>query len=299
MNATKHNKRKLTSIHRRNEQLQLPAKHFGVTLSMFFRAYMGWRDHPGKLRIIGWLRSLFGSKRLVVSCRDGFLMAVDERDYVQRTIFQKGEWEPEVGELLLRELKKGDVFYDIGANVGYFTCLASTCEGVAVCSFEPDPISISVLKLNLTLNRVSSQSATAFQIAIGSQNERRKFSRFPIHNVGKSGFEIKEKAEEAFEVECRTLDSMISGENLPKPSVVKIDTEGWECHVLNGAKELFENDRPRLIIFEAVCDEECRISDPELIRFFYSRGYSISHLKRPSGLVEGNENFAAVAEQQG
>lgn len=279
-----------------SNHLQLPAKHLGVLVSKLLRRYMDWRDHPGKLRLVGWIRSMLGNRRMVVACRSGLLMAVDERDYVQRTIFTEGEWEPEVGELLSQELKKGDVFYDIGANVGYFTCLATKQNGISVYSFEPDPLSMSVLKLNLGLNKIPAQTATCLQFAIGSRNERRRFSRFPVNNVGKSGFDIDDRVEETFEVECRTLDSLISDDSLPRPSVIKIDTEGWERHVLAGATNLFENHRPRLVVFEAVCDSQCNIADSELICFLSSRDYKICHLPRPSGVIEGNENFAAFLQ---
>jgi hypothetical protein len=56
----------------------------------------------------------------------GALMAVDLRDYIMLRLFWFGRWEPDVSDLIENFLKPGDVFVDVGANVGYYSLLASS-----------------------------------------------------------------------------------------------------------------------------------------------------------------------------
>ena len=65
-----------------------------------------------------------------------------ERDrFVSRRIREEGVWEPYETSLVLAMLRPGDVFVDVGANIGYFTILAASAVGAQgmVFAFEPDP----------------------------------------------------------------------------------------------------------------------------------------------------------------
>ena len=169
--------------------VQLPPFSFGRRWSRFLHAYYNAPDHPAKLRIIGLLERLTGNRRVVVPTRWGFEMAVDKRDFVQRTIFSQGVYEPEVTELLLTELMPTDVFYDIGANTGYYTCAAAAKGVQSIYAFEPDPLSCSVLLLNLRLNDVPDNQCVVFQFAVGDKNANRLFHRAHVSNTGQSGFQ--------------------------------------------------------------------------------------------------------------
>ena len=69
----------------------------------------------------------------------------DPRDLIQRMILHFGVWEPDVSRVIEQSLAPGDVFVDIGANIGYDTLLASSCVGPTgrVVSIEASPRSCS------------------------------------------------------------------------------------------------------------------------------------------------------------
>jgi len=77
---------------------------------------------------------------------------VDHADLLQRTEFYDGVWEPVESRFFQQNLRPDDVLYDIGANIGYFTCLALRAGVRHVVAFEPDPLTSQVLSLNLQLN---------------------------------------------------------------------------------------------------------------------------------------------------
>lgn len=74
--------------------------------------------------------------------------------YVSRRIREEGIWEPYETALLLAILQPGQVFVDVGANIGYFPVVAASVLGPAgqVVAFEPDPANFSLLLANLQLN---------------------------------------------------------------------------------------------------------------------------------------------------
>jgi FkbM family methyltransferase len=272
-------------------EVQLPPLAYGRLWSGFLRGYYLAFDHPAKLRLLRVLERLTGSRRIVAPTKWGFVMALDRSDLVQRTIFAEGEYEPEVSRQLLSELRDGDVFYDIGANVGYYTCAALKRGVKSVHAFEPDPITASVLRLNLGLNGLAGASCQVIETALGSRTASGVFHRSHVSNTGRSGFRPVD-AVASFEVSIETIDALIAARHTPTPTVLKLDVEGLELEVLLGARRLLESSPPRLIFFEALRD---LLSCPKHPLTCYLRecGYAIEHVPRLSGIVEDVENYAA------
>jgi len=237
------------------------------------------------------LERLTGNRRIVAPTKRGFVMALDRSDFVQQTIFAEGEYEPEVTREILSELRDDDVFYDIGANVGYYTCAALKNGVKSVHAFEPDPVAASVLRLNLRLNGLMGTSCQVMEMALGCRVGSGTFHRSHVSNSGRSGFRPVD-AVASFEVPIETIDSLITAERAPAPTVLKVDVEGLEHEVLLGARRLLEGRPPRLIIFEAHHDLLASPGHP-LSRYLRECGYVIEHLPRLSRIVEDVENYAA------
>jgi FkbM family methyltransferase len=218
-------------------------------------------------------------------------MALDQADYIQLTIFWEGEYEPEITRLLMTELRFDDVFYDVGANVGYYTCAALKKPTKSVLAFEPDPVSASVIRLNLRLNALEGPSCQVMEMALGRTAGRGIFHRSHAFNSGMSGLRPVYPVA-SFEVPIETIDSLISSGRAPAPTVLKVDVEGLEHEVLVGARRLLESNPPRLIVFEAPHDLLASAGHP-LTAYLRDRGYAIAHLPRQSGIVEEVENYAA------
>lgn len=272
-------------------QIQLAAAHFGRVWSRFLFRYHHFPDHPAKLRILGILERLTGSRRIIAPTVLGFDMALDRTDFVQRTIFTEGIYEPEVTRVLMSELRPRDVFFDVGANAGYYTCAAVRIGVKLVCAFEPDPLAASVVRLNLGLNGADPKTWRVLELALGRSVGTAIFHRSHVSNSGRSGLRAVD-AVASFRVPVDTVDSIIADGRAPLPTVMKVDVEGHELEVLLGARRLLEDKAPRLIVFEA---ERDLLSDHEhpLTRLLHSKGYSIEHLARLSGVIEDVENYAA------
>jgi tRNA G37 N-methylase Trm5 len=82
--------------------------------------------------------------------REGLNWCLDLRDDAQRVIFL-GLYENELRAAVLSELRPGDTFVDIGANVGFWS-LPAASKGARVVAFEPNPAAVRWLRRNLTLN---------------------------------------------------------------------------------------------------------------------------------------------------
>ncbi|MCX2819418.1 FkbM family methyltransferase [Haladaptatus sp. F3-133] len=170
-------------------------------------------------------------------------------------------------DAMLRELltrtEPGDVVYDIGANVGIYTCAVASA-GADVVALEPNPHARGKLRQNLRANAfeatvlpfaASDEDATA-TLHVSSYPETTSLNRA---NATVSGGSVVE----SIEVRTRRLDSLCDG--LPEPDHVKIDVEGEGVGVLRGSERLLRRKEPT-VYFETHPDdggstEERRILD--------------------------------------
>jgi len=145
---------------------------------------------------------------------------------------------------LLHFLKKGDLFIDIGANIGSYTLLASGYIGANSISFEPVPSTFEYLKENIQLNNIQS-STDLRNIGLSDSLGSLKFTAAldAINHVIYS--ETNQDA--IIEVPVDTLDHAIENTN---PIMLKIDVEGYETMVIAGASNTLKNPNLKAIIIE-------------------------------------------------
>jgi len=212
-------------------------KYLGYKI--FYKYYLGSRL-VRKLRVI---KTPFGIKLAVVSY-----------GAMGRTLLNHGVWEPSTTMFLMKELKTGNVFIDIGANIGYYTCLAATKirnEGVVV-AFEPEPIMYRILKLNINLNKLDNVLCEPY--AVDLQDGISLLFINPVE-TGSHSLIPKVTGMKAIKVKTVTLDSYFSSQRLPLPDFVKIDVEGAEFRVLLGMKRIIKNVPNIKIIVELTFKE--------------------------------------------
>lgn len=142
---------------------------------------------------------------------------------------------------LLHFLRERDTFADVGANMGSYTVLAAgVCKSKTV-SIEPVPATFHRLMANIQLNHLESL-VTAINAAAGEHQGIISFT----HNQDTTNHVSNDSREETIKVPVATLDSM-----LPDcPALIKIDVEGYETAVLNGAHKLLQNPDLKAIIIE-------------------------------------------------
>ncbi len=147
-------------------------------------------------------------------------------------------------------IQPGDIVFDIGAQAGYFTLIASRLAGKngQVVAFEPFPENSEYIKEHCRLNHCD--NVTLQEVAVGGTPGQRSFQSANLFMGHLSDIASDKSApdENALVVEVVTLDSLIADNKAPIPSVLKIDTEGMEYWVLQGGKSFINEHKPVLFI---------------------------------------------------
>lgn len=180
--------------------------------------------------------------------RDGVCFRVNRSDYMQWSVFA------DLPDLSWRSavetLAPNSLVVDIGANCGAF-CLkvahavwARHLEGALVVAFEPNPAVFERLRANLALNPELTPVVEVVPVALGHREGTAPFA-FELSNTGAGC--ITNAEEGSLTVPLTTLDRFL--ESRPgRVSFVKIDVEGFEPWVLEGARALVSRDRPTLYV---------------------------------------------------
>lgn len=143
---------------------------------------------------------------------------------------------------LLHYLKNEDLFYDIGANVGVYTVLASKVKKAKTVSIEPLPSTYEKLQDNIHINRLDN----VISLNLGLSYEKSKLYFTTDKDTMNSVAISSDKNVQ--EVNVDTLDNLVQLYGAPK--VIKIDVEGYETNVLKGAHKLLSGDTLEVIILE-------------------------------------------------
>ncbi len=156
-----------------------------------------------------------------------------------RSSFFFGTYEPAQTALFCKVVKPGDVVYDVGAHFGYYTLLASKLVGPEgrVLAFEPSPPNLARLYRHIELNRYS--NVQVLELAIGDREGIVRFEARAGSGLGHLA------ADGPTEVKVTRLDAL---QGHPLPKVIKIDVEGAEVGVLQGAASLLAAAKPSIFL---------------------------------------------------
>jgi methyltransferase, FkbM family len=144
----------------------------------------------------------------------------------------------------LHLLRPGDLFTDIGANIGSYTILASAVAGADALAFEPVPSTFKHLLDNIHINNLGSK-VLAWNIGLDEKKNIIKFSS-TLDTVNHA-LAPSETNTEYIEVPVDTLDEYCSEK---VPLLMKLDVEGFEYQVLKGAAKTLSNPSLKAIIIE-------------------------------------------------
>jgi FkbM family methyltransferase len=159
----------------------------------------------------------------------------------------------------LKKIQRDDIFFDIGANIGLYSIFAAVCQGADVYGFEPESQNYSIFLKNIVLNNLSSR-VTAFGLAISNNImiDRLFLSEFlwdggqSCHSFGERvGPNLEERHSKVVQgCVSWTLDDLIEKKYVPIPRFIKIDVDGFEHRVIDGAKKTLENKKVESICIE-------------------------------------------------
>jgi FkbM family methyltransferase len=253
----------------------------------------GYRRSVGAIRRTGfrsWLleRRAYQGKDVAFRVEGGCRLTLPAADRLAPQLL--AGFEHEERKLIARLLRPGDVVFDVGANVGLYTLIAArkvAPEG-HVYAFEPSPDTFAILDRNIRSNGLEAV-VTCFELGLSdSDGEGELLSGGAAYRAYNSfGRPTEGAVTETQAVVIQRLDSVIAREGLPRPTLVKIDVEGWETHVLRGGERLFDAiDAPHVLVeFNHRAARNAGSSTDELHAELRGRGYQAFRYDAATGAL--------------
>ncbi len=238
------------------------------------RAALHLPRYLGHYRITTFLR-----RRMLpgVSVVDhGCLMQLDPQEWSQINILADGGLEPQTSALFRRVLRPGDTYVDVGAHVGYHALLARQAVGAAgrVLAVEPQPYNCNKILINAALNGFS--NITTIVGAAGNRDgfvvlrDQAPFdkARLTLRGAGMHDQGV------AFEVPLWTVDTLVRRHGIDRIRLLKIDVEGYELAVLEGALPILAHTEN--VIFEQADGEVAPETSAGIRELLLRQGFTLA-----------------------
>lgn len=253
------------------------------------RLQQEWRQYVTRRRLAWWESRAEKREHFETTIQRGVRMRLYFDSQLSKAIFcHRFEWQER--DFLNAFLKPGDVFVDVGANIGLFTLIAAHCVGHEghVYAFEPCSETHRRLGENVRLNQFTNVST--YQLALSNRSEQLEMT------ISRDGFDawnslaqpIAGESFAAEKVQCTTWDNFAQENDLVgRVTMIKIDVEGWEKHVLEGGTEtLSRADAPVLQVeFTEQAALSAGSSCAELYRLLERLGYQMFTYDTKSGRI--------------
>jgi FkbM family methyltransferase len=200
-------------------------------------------------------------------------------DWIQCSIYAFGEWEPVITAYVRDRLKPGDVFIDIGANIGYYSILAGIKVGTSgfVHAIEASPRTFDLLNSNLSINFVT--NVQTYNVAVADKSGELTLWVREKDNIGRSTVVEVQRGDSGI-VESRVrslpLPAIVPENDILRARFIKIDVEGAEWLVLQGIKHLLPRFSPNTEILFEVGAESLRFFGTtvgECLKLFHDAGF--------------------------
>jgi len=210
---------------------------------------------PGKARLARTLlKGIRGGREILVHASNGARFVVPHlSEPIAFHLLVDGCYEPETEAAILPSLSSGDVFVDVGANIGLFTVSAARAVGPRgrVLAFEPSPFVFPYLQKNVGLNELG--NVETFDVALSDSGcDQVPFYPAPPDHFGMGALAPQFLGESCF-VRATTLDDIVADKNVGSVAVLKVDVEGHELAVFRGSRNVLQSPRSPIVVFE-FCD---------------------------------------------
>lgn len=213
----------------------------------------------------------------------GFNLEYGKGDVVARIHSIQGQYEPHVMSYVQSNLRRGATIVDIGANIGLFSMavLAMIPESL-VHMFEPSPVPRRHLARTIDMNRLAPR-AVLNSCALYSEPGEMEFCVHEGKHAAYDGLRDTHyalvKTPRRIKVPVTTLDNYITETGIQRLDLIKIDVEGAELYVLQGAKRTLKELRPR-VIFEVGQQnlDPYGLRPEHVYQFFKDEGYHLQSI---------------------
>ncbi len=193
-----------------------------------------------------------GTKRVRIFDRAMSVTGSDEDDYFRHIVDGSDLTDP-VLRALRPHVSEDAWCFDVGANIGLYSLgLAALAPRGRIFAFEPSPGSVDFLRTNLRRNRAD--NVKVFATALGDRDGTISFHEVPFFTAGSftadEGAWLRSDAvgSTLVQVPCTTLDAFVEDHAVERLDVLKIDVEGAELAVLDGATATLAAHRPTVVM---------------------------------------------------
>lgn len=241
------------------------------------------RSLPGKTRLSRLLCTIYRRTGPVkIQARNLHFSVPSIGEPMAHALISNGIYEPETAEAIQNHLPRDGTFIDVGANIGIFSLMAAHhwCPLGRVVALEASPHIYQWLTQNAQDNPRPSLQVIHSAVT-NNTGETVQFFDAPVDKFGMGSLSSRFD-EPGFEVPTLSLDDAVAAAEIKQVDVIKVDVEGHELGVFQGALKILHHPNPPVIIFEFNDWAEDRPQDRskagDAQRFLISQGYSIQKL---------------------
>jgi FkbM family methyltransferase len=181
--------------------------------------------------------------------------------------------EPDTINWINNYFKEGDLFFDIGANIGVYSLYAHSLNlDISIVAFEPESSNFFILNDNIRLNKAN-KYIKAYNIAVNDSNFIGTLS-LSDDSPGKSGHDFKQEGRTTESIDQGvigiSLDDLIETWGMGVPNHIKIDVDGNEGKIISGMKNTLKDNKLKSLAIELDFSKE---SDVELFDSLKKAGF--------------------------
>lgn len=242
--------------------------------------------------LVGPFGTQFPDGSMLVQTIHGLKYFIDPNDEImapQLVVYR--QWEADLSAYIANSMKPESIFLDIGANFGYFTCLAASRIGTQGCgsviAIEPNPQMQILLQKNLKVNW-SMAPVVVYDLAVTDKDGYVEFS-VPKNRAANASLvsSMKLAGDNRFIVKANSVDNLLKDRIV---DVCKIDVEGFEALVLRGAtKTIARSENINIILEWSLSQMQTAGFSPEdLLSIFSAYGLSTYRLP-PTRFISDSE----------
>ena len=284
--------------HELTGRLRNGATHLITGMPEHRRAELAERVRSGRASraVLRRAASWYGRAPVPVAGGLGHLLQVSTADlpldHAHAGLIVRGTLEPPVQEALRRLLAPGAVFYDVGANIGFFTILGARLVGPEgrVIAFEPVPACARAVARNIELNGFTHAEIREAAVGARSGSDRLlvvgEASWSHLASTGRHA-DVREE----IDVDVVSIDELVGAGAIPPPDVLKIDTEGAELQAIEGMRQTIVRHRPAI-----VC--ELHDTNAEFCALMDELDYATTNLDGPEPLIDAGPVHALAQARE-
>jgi len=250
-------------------------------------------------RIVRGLRRLVGAGDTAQVERGHLRWRLDLKEGIDFSIYLLGAFEPITVAACRRLICPGDTILDIGANIGALCLPMARMAGPGgkVHAFEPTDFAFAKLTANLALNPDIAARVTASQVMLTDTQDAIAepiYSSWPLEGSKDLHAKHLGAAESTSGARPVRLDDYVTAHAITRVDFIKLDVDGFECHVLGGAAETLGKHRPTILMELApYCLTERKRTLDELLGILRAAGYRLFHLDGTSPVTDEHYNLIA------